>query len=147
MLKRISGVVLIVMAVAVAVHTIVEPLYYTSSEGQPYSPLWSILGWLMMLPIGLGVIYSYLRKKDADSEGGNGTVTREFLAANTQFYGFLFVGILFLWNWFNQISPGLTAIGGDTVTLVWILVDASLPLLSGTMGVFLLRGDSGESNG
>ena len=140
MLKRISGVILIVMAVVVAVQTIVEPLYHTSSEGQPYSPLWSIIGWLMMLPIALGLIYGYLRKKDVDSEGG-GAVTREFLAANTQFYGFLFVGILFLWNWFNQLSPGFTAIGADTVTLVWILVDAALPLLSGAMGMFLLRGD------
>ena len=140
MLKRISGVILIVMAVVVAVQTIVEPLYHTSSEGQPYSPLWSIIGWLMILPIALGLIYGYLRKKDVDSEGG-GAVTREFLAANTQFYGFLFVGILFLWNWFNQLSPGFTAIGADTVTLVWILVDAALPLLSGAMGMFLLRGD------
>ena len=140
MLKRISGVILIVMAVVVAVQTIGEPLYHTSSEGQPYSPLWSIIGWLMMLPIALGVIYGYLRKKDVDSEGG-GAVTREFLAANTQFYGFLFVGILFLWNWFNQLSPGFTAIGADTVTLVWILVDAALPLLSVAMGMFLLRGD------
>ncbi len=140
MLKRISGVILIVMAVVVAVQTIVEPLYHTSSEGQPYSPLWSIIGWLMILPIALGLIYGYLRKKDVDSEGG-GAVTREFLAANTQFYGFLFVGILFLWNWFNQLSPGFTAIGADTVTLVWIFVDAALPLLSGAMGMFLLRGD------
>ena len=140
MLKRISGVILIVMAVVVAVQTIVEPLYHTSSEGQPYSPLWSIIGWLMILPIALGLIYGYLRKKDVDSEGG-GAVTREFLAANTLFYGFLFVGILFLWNWFNQLSPGFTAIGADTVTLVWILVDAALPLLSGAMGMFLLRGD------
>ena len=142
MLKRISGVVLIVMAVAVAVQTIVEPLYHTSSEAQPYSPLWSILGWLMILPIVLGVVFGYLRKKDVDGEGGSGAVTREYLAANTQFYGFLFVGILFLWNWFNQLSPAFTAIGDDTVTLVWILVDAALPLLSGTMGVFLLRGGS-----
>ena len=140
MLKRISGVILIVMAVVIAVQTIVEPLYHTSSEGQPYSPLWSIIGWLMILPIALGLIYGYLRKKDVDSEGG-GAVTREFLAANTQFYGFLFVGILFLWNWFNQLSPGFTAIGADTVTLVWILVDAALPLLSVAMGMFLLRGD------
>ena len=140
MLKRISGVILIVMAVVIAVQTIVEPLYHTSSEGQPYSPLWSIIGWLMILPIALGLIYGYLRKKDVDSEGG-GAVTREFLAANTQFYGFLFIGILFLWNWFNQLSPGFTAIGADTVTLVWILVDAALPLLSVAMGMFLLRGD------
>ena len=44
MLKRISGVVLVVMAVVVAVHSIVEPLYYTSTEESPYSPVWAAAG-------------------------------------------------------------------------------------------------------
>ena len=69
-LKRISGIFLVLMAVAVAVHTVVEPLYHTSSKGQPYSPLWDILDPLMALAIALGVIFGYLRKKAADSEGG-----------------------------------------------------------------------------
>ncbi len=42
MFKRISGLFLIVIAAAVAVHTIVEPLYHTSSEAQMYS---SLKGW------------------------------------------------------------------------------------------------------
>ena len=95
-LKRISGIFLVLMAVAVAVHTVGEPLYHTSSKGQPYSPLWDILDPLMALAIALGVIFGYLRKKAADSEGDSGAVTREFVAANAQFYGFLFVGILCL---------------------------------------------------
>ena len=40
--------------------------------------------------------------------------------------------------------PAFTAPGEDTVTLVWILIDATLPLLLGAMGVFLLRGGRGE---
>ena len=141
-LKRISGIFLVLMAVAVAVHTVVEPLYHTSSKGQPYSPLWDILDPLMALAIALGVIFGYLRKKAADSEGDSGAVTREFVAANAQFYGFLFVGILFFWNWFILLSPAFTAVGAETASLVWILIDATLPLLTGAMGVFLLRGGS-----
>ncbi len=38
--RRIVGVVLIVTAVVVAVHTVIEPLYYTSTEASPYSPHW-----------------------------------------------------------------------------------------------------------
>ena len=141
MLKRMSGLFLIVIAAAaVAVHTIVEPLYHTSSEAQMYSPFWVVLDPLMVLAVVLGVIFGCIRKRAVDSEGGSGAITREFLAANTLFYGFLSVGILLLWNWFNQLSPAFTAIGGDTITLVWILIDATLPLLSGTMGIFLLRG-------
>ena len=141
-LKQICGLFLVLMAVAVAVHTVVEPLYHTSSEGQPYSSLWNILNPLMALAIALGVILGYLRKKAADSEGDSGAVTREFVAANVQFYGFLCVGIMFFWNWFILHSPEFTAVGAETASLVWILIDATLPLLTGAMGVFLLRGNS-----
>ncbi len=138
-LKRISGLFLVVMAVAVAVHTVVEPLYHTSSEGQPYSPFWNILNPLMAVAIVLGVLFGYSRKKAADN-AEDSTVSREFVAANVQFYGFLCVGIMFFWNWFILYSPAFTAIGADTASLVWILIDATLPLLTGAMGVFLLRG-------
>ena len=138
--KRICGVVLVVMAVVVAGHTVVEPLYYTSTEESPYSPVWGILGWIMMLPLALGVCFGYVRKKTVEAGGSDGPVTRELLAANAHFYGGLFLGIVFLLNWFAQITPTFTAIGGDTVSLVWIVLDAGLPLLWGSMGVFLVRG-------
>jgi hypothetical protein len=93
----------------------------------------------MVLAVVLGVVFGCIRKKAVDSEEGSGAITREFLAANTLFYGFLSVGILLLWNWFNELSPAFTAAGEDTTALVWILIDTALPLLSGTMGIFLLR--------
>ena len=139
-LKRISGAVLVAMALVVAVHTVVEPLYYTSTPESPYSPAWGIIGWLMFVPLALGVAFGYARKKAAESGGGDGAVTREFVAANVHFYGGLFLGITFLLNWFAQITPTFTAIGGDTVSLAWMLLDAGLPLLWGSMGVCLLRG-------
>ena len=139
-IKRISGVVLVVMAVVVAAQTVVEPLYYTSTEESPYSPAWAILGWLMFVPLTLGVTFGYSRKKAAESGGDGGVITREVVAANVHFYGGLFFGIMFAWNWFNQLSPGFTAVGNDTVSLVWIILDAGLPLLWGAMGVHLLRG-------
>ena len=135
-LKQISGIFLVLMAVAVAVHTVAEPLYHVSSAGQPYSPLWDILNPLMAVAIVLGILFGYNRKKAADS----GAATREFVAANVQFYGFLCVGIMFFWNWFILYNPAFTAVGGDTASLVWILIDAILPLITGAMGVFLLRG-------
>lgn len=136
MLKQIVGAILTIVGVAVAIHTVVEPLYHTSSLGQPYSPFWNILNLLMVLSIILGLIFGYIRKKgvpDGDA------ITREYLAANTQFYGLLFVGILFFWNFFNLHGEAFTVIGEETVSLVWILIDASLPLLLGAMGISLLR--------
>ena len=141
-LKRICGLFLVLMAVVVALHTVAEPLYHVSSEGQPYSPLWDILNPLMAVAIVLGVLFGYSRKKGVDREGSSASVTREFVAANVQFYGFLCVGILFFWNWFILHSPEFTAVGADTATLVWILFDATLPLLTGAMGAFLLRGSN-----
>ena len=70
----------------------------------------------MALAIVLGVRFSYIRKRAANHEGG-APITREFLAANTLFYGFLFVGILFFWNWFNFRSPDFTGVGPETVSL------------------------------
>ena len=139
MLTRIVGVVLIVIAAVVAVHTIVEPLYHTSGAASPYSPIWNIINPFMAVAVVLGVIFSYIRKRGVDREGGGAPVTREFLAANTLFYGFLFVGILFFWNWFNVQSAAFTAVGMDSIALVWAFIDAALPLLSGAMGLSLLK--------
>ena len=135
MLNRVGGVFLIAMAVLVAVHTVVEPLYHTSETMQPYSPVWEVLNPLMALAILLGLRVAYVRKKAAM---GDTAVTRAYLLANTLFYGFLFVGIMFLWNWFTLLSPGYAAAGSDTNSLVWILVDASLPLLMGATGSAML---------
>ena len=141
MFRRISGVALIVIGAVVAVHTIVEPLYHVSSEASPYSPIWSIINPFMALAVALGVIFGYIRKRGVDREGGGAPPTREFLAANTLFYGFLFVGILFFGNWFSLLSPDFAGAGTDTVSLVWGFINAALPLLSGAMGLSLLKGD------
>ena len=60
-LKRISGVVLIVIGIVVAIYTIVEPLLHVSSEEQMYGPLWDILNPLMVLAVVLGAIFSCIR--------------------------------------------------------------------------------------
>ena len=137
MLKKAIGIYLILVAVLVGVHAVVEPLYHVSSETQPYSATWDILNAMMIVALAIGIVYGYLRKSRADSDGDG--VTREYLAANTLFYGFLFVSILFFWNWFNLRSPEFTAVGDETVSLVWIVIDAMLPLLTGAMGIHLAR--------
>ena len=144
MMNRIGCIYLIALAIAVAVHTVVEPLYYVSVEGQPYSPLWSILNPLMALAIVLGVIAAWQFKRAVDQEGDDAPVSRAFLIANTLFFGLLFFGIMYLWNWLNLLSPGFTAISEGTVSLVWIIVDAALPLLWGATGVALLRTQGSE---
>ena len=72
--KRSIGIVLIVIGVTVAVHTIVEPLYHVSSEAHPYSPLWTLLDPLMGLAIVLGLIVGYPRMQLAGSAGPDAPV-------------------------------------------------------------------------
>ncbi len=136
--KRIVGVYLILVAAVVAIHTVVEPLYYTSTEASPYSPHWSKINALMVLAIVLGLVFGCMRKRGIGGDDGS-AVTREYLEAHVLFYGLLFVGILFFWNFFNLHSPGFTAIAPETVSAVWIVIDAALPLILGAMGASLLR--------
>ena len=42
-LRRIIGIVLIVIGAVVAAHMIIEPLYHVSSEASPNSPIWNII--------------------------------------------------------------------------------------------------------
>lgn len=138
MAKRILGLALIAMAIAVAFHTVIEPLYHVSEPGQPYSPFWEILDPPMVLAWVVGTVFAYLRKRAVGREGGE-TVTREYLAANVLFYGFLAVGILLLWSYFNLLNANYSPAGPDATSVLWMLIDATLPLLLGAAGADLLR--------
>lgn len=141
-LKRVIGVVLILIAAIVAIHTVIEPVYHTSSDAQPYSSAWDWINWLSAISIILGLIFGYIRM----SRAGDGSSVQEFVAANTLFYGFLFAAILFFWNWFGISGAGqdFTAVSPDTRGLVWIVFDALHPLLSGALGAHLLRSSASE---
>ena len=136
-LKQIIGVVLIVIAAIIAIQTIIEPIYHTSTEDSPYSSAWDYINWLSAISVILGVIFGYIRMNRAGADAS----VQEFIAANTQFYGFLFVAIIFFWNWFgiSGIGADFTAVGHHTRSLIWIIFDATIPLLNGAMGVHLLR--------
>ena len=141
-LKRIIGVVLIIIAAIVAIQTVIEPVYHTSTEDSPYSAAWDWINWLSVISIILGLIFGYIRM----SRAGADSSVQEFLAANTQFYGFMFAAIIFLWNWLGISGAGsdFTAVGADPRTMTWILFDAMLPLLNGALGVHLLRSGASE---
>lgn len=141
--KRIVGVILIIAAIVLAAHTILEPLYFDSSTtGSGYNEsVWALINSLSAFAVVLGVVFGYVRMRKSGAEGG-AAVTREFLAANTQFFGVLFLGILFFFNWFNLLSSDFNAVGPDAVGLVWIAIDAGLPLIWFPMGLHLLKGDS-----
>ena len=136
-LKRLIGIVLIVIAAIVAIQTIIEPVYHTSTDDSPHSSAWDIINWLSAISIILGLIFGYMRMRRVGADSS----VQEFIAANTLFYGFIFTAIIFFWNWFGIMgfASDFTAVSMDTRSLVWILFDAILPPLNIAMGIHLLR--------
>jgi len=136
-LKRFFGVVLILIGAIVAIHTIIEPIYHTSSSDHPYSRIWKIIDPLSAISIIVGLEFGYLRIRRTRENPS----VKEFIAANALFYGFVFVAILFFWNWFgiSKAAKDFTAVSADVRALVWTFFDALLPVLNGAMGIHLLR--------
>ena len=135
-LKRFIGVVLIVIAAIVAIQTILEPIYHTSTADSPHSSAWDYINPLSAISVILGLIFGYIRMSGVGADSS----VQEFIAANTLFYGFIFTAIIFFWNWFGIMRlEEFTAVGMDTRSLVWILFDAILPPLNIAMGIHLLR--------
>ena len=141
--KRFIGVVFIVIAAIVAIQTIIEPIYHTSTADSPSSSAWDYINPLSAISIILGLIFGYIRMRGI----GENSSVQEFIAANTLFYGFIFTAIIFFRNWFSimGIAADFTHVSMDTRSLVWILFDAILPPLNIAMGIHLLRASpSGE---
>lgn len=143
-LKKVIGVVLILIAIIIALHTILEPVYHTTdpNSDNPYSSVWGYINPLSAISAVLGIIFSYIRL----SRITDNSSVQEFIAANTLFYGFLFTTIIFFWNWFGILKVGadFTAVSADTRSLVWIFFDALQPLLNGALGAHLLRSNSND---
>ena len=96
----------------------------------------------MIAIVVLTLMFSFMRKRDVEQSWGGAMVSREFLSANVIFYSSLVVGILYFWNWFNDISPAFTAIGGDVITITWTIVGVALPPLAAATGVSMWKSRS-----
>ena len=137
---RVIGLLLIAIGAVMAIHTVAEPWYYTSTEASPDSNVWAYISPFTAAAIILGVVISYLRKQEtADETSG---VSWGRLANNALFYGFLFAGILFFANWSDVLSADYAVVGPGTTWTVWKITDATVPLLAGALGMALLRGDA-----
>lgn len=143
-IMKVIGVFLIIVAAIVAIHTVIEPLYYTSieatetTEAKPYNDsVWLYINILSAISIVLGLIISFSRKNKVDENSS----VQEFIAANTLFFGFIIAAIFFFWNWFGLINPGQDYMPTktDTGSMVWMIIDAILPCLNGALGAHLLR--------
>ena len=91
-LKQIVGVILILIAAIVAIHTVIEPVYHTSTDESPNSPIWDIINPLTAIAIILGLIFGYCRMSRAVQKfersrvyRGERAILRIFVRSHTLF--------------------------------------------------------------
>lgn len=136
-ISRIVGAYLVAVALLVGGFSILEPLFYTSTEQHPYSPWWENVNPLTGIAVALGVVFGYVRKRAVEGGLEADAVTWPRLAANTLFYGLLCVALMYYWNWFSELNSGYTP---GQEALGWKVTDVAFPVLAGTLGVSMLRG-------
>ena len=134
-LRKPVGAYLVLVALAVAVFFITNPLLADSIEVQD---VWYVLDILMVIALILGMVYAYLGKRSVDAEEG---VTRSYLEANFIFFAVAAVTVLFLHNWFSLLANGADSLDGNhQAWVIWAFVDTALPLSLGVLGCRLWRG-------
>lgn len=137
----IIGWFFIVVGVAVGLVITIEPMIYTSTPDQPYSPLWDVaLDPCVAICILLGIVFTYLRKRGLEAEGPGGAITWDRLSASALFYGFVFIGIRFFWDLGAQLNWDTFSTGSEGVFgAVWIVVYALFTPLAITLGLRMQR--------
>ena len=127
--KKIFGVIHLVLAVVVGVQFVVAPLYDDSV------PVWEILNWLMAVGVIAGVIFSYTRWTSA-KESDHG----ERVGSGAMLIGAVAVLLLFFEQWFATrlfpIEPDAWV--EDRINLWWQVVNVIFVIVSGEIGMYLL---------
>ena len=127
----------IVVGAAVFLHAIVEPVYFTTTEEQPASPLWKIIEINVAIALGIGIIYSILLLRNCNED----TALFQRLQINLYLSGFLFCSAIFFRIWFAGVlfRDTFKTMTPDVLMLGWLIFDATMPILSVSLGVHLLK--------
>lgn len=135
-LRKPVGAYLVLVAIAVAVFFIINPLLDDSIE---VPDVWYVLDIFMLIGLVLGLLYAYLGKRAVDAEEG---VNRAYLEANVIFFAVAAVTVLFLHNWFSLLAGGTDSLEDNhQAWVIWAFVDTALPLSLGVLGCRLWRGE------
>ena len=132
-LKRLAAFYMLLLAVVVVVHFVGTQFYDPLLEGWAMTA-WLVIDPLMVAGLALVIIAAFARKRRVDA-ASDSSITREYLEANVLFFysSALLLGLL--WNWAGvQFSDPAT-----TESLLWILIDSTLPLVLGVTACQLLR--------
>ena len=143
-IKRIVGVVLIIAAVVLAVHTVVEPLYFdssTTSSGYNES-VWALINSLSAFAVVLGVAFGYARiRKSGDPRAARRSPENSWLPIYSSSESCSWESCSSSTGSIFSVQISMRWVP-TRVALVWLAIDAGLPLIWFPMGLHLLKGDS-----
>ena len=132
-LRRPIGIYLIAVAVAVAVHFVLDPVIYDWADGET-PPLWLVLDALIVIGLVLAIIVSCKAKRAADAM--ESVDVRQYVRANVTFY--VAAGLLLVTLW-NVVQIDWAAGDQSPDPQVWVVIDTVLPLLFFSLGRRLVR--------
>ncbi len=136
-LKRLIGIYLIVIALAVSLNWMVTPLIDNSSGDYP---IWVALNWFMAPAVALALIVNVIRKLRLWGNEGAG-ITRAYLEVNLAFYASIVLTLWWFWNWFHSLFPENEP---DVVGLIhlewWAFINPLIVLVLLVTGFHLWKG-------
>ena len=135
-IKRIIGVVYVLVSIVVAVQFIAWRLYDSGA-------VWEIVNYVSLVAIALAFYFNLDRKRKSDGSS-DGSVNREYLESNVMYFATMVLAALFLFNWLDLLVNGASDVGEEVMhDVVWVVVDILIILVSGATGGYLLRGYGG----
>ena len=140
-LQKPAAALLFITAAAIVflfvVGPLMEDLFEDSFDATTY---WLIVDPMVFVSSVIALTYTW-RAKSADAADGQTGVTRDWLAHRVAFYAVGFFFILWMSNYMLETIIGAD-VEGTYRNLVWIIIDAGLPLAFLAVGRMLWR----ESN-
>lgn len=136
-LKRLAGVYLLVVGVAVTLHFLATQ-FYDSTWSDASLPVWQVLNPLQIIGLVIVLLVAIERKRTVCAEGSDSPVSRKYLESNVLFYYAAAVLLAHLWNWFGV--QWADPVNSDNQ--LWITIDISLALLFIPTSIDLLRNPS-----
>ena len=109
-IRKPVGAYLVLVAIAVAVFFIVNPLL---SDSIDVPAVWSVIDFLMVIALALGLLFAYLGKRGVDAQQSGDGVSRAYLEVNVTFFAVAAVTVLFLHSWFSLLAGGADSLDGN----------------------------------